>query len=147
MADELGKTLLHCSSVCEAMGAEFGKRQVLKLVVYFAKDEGGESEAAAEELGRLVDDRTGGTEAPKLYIEVPKLPKGGRVEIHPILHLGKGGEEELSVVVDGKENAKWAGVQGTTLALAFEEGGGLVAAAGRFSLFLTLNTAAYEKQA
>ena len=30
---------------------------------------------------------------------------------------------------------------------AFEEGGGLVAAAGRFSLFLTLNAAAYEKQA
>ncbi|QDZ24659.1 diphthine--ammonia ligase [Chloropicon primus] len=82
--DEMAKALLHCESVCEAMGASF-REGTLKLVIYLAKGSG----ADGSRLGRMVDDALA-EGVQKVYVEVPRLPKDARLELHPVLRPGAG---------------------------------------------------------
>merc|ERR1719235_2167382 len=123
LARELEKTIQHCESVCEAVGSAFSS-DLVKLVVFVERG------AAGLGLGGLAEG-CGAEGLPRVYVEVPKLPKGARVELHPFLYSPKGTEgAEITVVAAAAVaegigvKGKCAGVEGTACAYAAEIGDG-----------------------
>ena len=123
LARELEKTIQHCESVCEAVGSVFSS-DLVKLVVFVERG------AAGLGLGGLAEG-CGAEGLPRVYVEVPKLPKGARVELHPFLYSPKGTEgAEITVVAAAAVaegvgvKGKCAGVEWTACAYAAEIGDG-----------------------
>lgn len=116
---ELKKALTHCETVCRAMGVGNFRDQILKLVIYVAKSANrGASREVRDAIERMVDEGAG-VGVPKVFLEVPKLPKAARVELHPILFHRKG----EGAKVDTNPTERSRGVEANACAFALETDG------------------------